>query len=361
MAYDLTKLATLLHIKTLINKIKETFATKSELQTTKDKVLSLESGMSGVSNSLNGMNSQITSMGQSIDAKIALAVSSAYKVQGSKTFAQLPTVEQMSVSGAGGAPAMLGYVYNVTDAFTTDNRFVEGAGKSYPAGTNVVCVFDSSPKLDVLAGLVDLSGYVEKDGNKVLSTNDYTTAEKTKLAGLSSYTHPSYTAKSAGLYKVTVDNKGHVSAATAVAKADITKLGIPAQDTTYTAMTAATASEAGASGLVPAPAAGNQTKYLRGDGTWQTPTNTTYSAMTAATASAAGKTGLVPAPAAGTQNKYLRGDGTWAVPTNTTYSVATVSANGLLSKEDKTKLNGINIATDAEVEEMLDELFATAS
>lgn len=48
------------------------------------------------------------------------------------------------------------------------------------------------------------------------------------------YTHPSHTAKSSGLYKITVDALGHVSAATAVAKADITGLGIPAQDTVYT-------------------------------------------------------------------------------------------------------------------------------
>ena len=48
------------------------------------------------------------------------------------------------------------------------------------------------------------------------------------------YTHPTYTAKSSGLYKITVNNLGHVSAATAVAKADITGLGIPAQDTVYT-------------------------------------------------------------------------------------------------------------------------------
>ena len=39
--------------------------------------------------------------------------------------------------------------------------------------------------------------------------------------------------------------------------------------------------------------------------------------MTGATSSAAGKSGLVPAPAAGKQASYLRGDGTWAVPTNT--------------------------------------------
>ena len=59
------------------------------------------------------------------------------------------------------------------------------------------------------------------------------------------YTHPAHTAKASGLYKVTVDGEGHVSAAEAVAKADITALGIPAQDTTYTDVTAG-----GTSGLM---------------------------------------------------------------------------------------------------------------
>lgn len=39
-------------------------------------------------------------------------------------------------------------------------------------------------------------------------------------------------------------------------------------DTTYNEMTGATSSAAGSSGLVPAPAAGDQEKFLRGDGTW---------------------------------------------------------------------------------------------
>ena len=56
------------------------------------------------------------------------------------------------------------------------------------------------------------------------------------------YTHPSHAAKAAGLYKVTVDAEGHVSAAEAVTKTDITGLGIPAQDTTYTDVTAGGAS-----------------------------------------------------------------------------------------------------------------------
>lgn len=54
------------------------------------------------------------------------------------------------------------------------------------------------------------------------------------------------------------------------------------------------------------------------------------------------KAGFVPAPSttAGT-TKYLREDGTWNTPPNTTYSDATTSAHGLMSAADKTKLNCI--------------------
>lgn len=43
---------------------------------------------------------------------------------------------------------------------------------------------------------------------------------------------------------------------------------------------------------------------------------TKVSTFTAATASTAGTVGAVPAPSAGAQAKFLRGDGTWQVPTN---------------------------------------------
>lgn len=119
-------------------------------------------------------------------------------------------------------------------------------------------------------------------------------------------------------------------------------------NTTYTNMGAASASAAGKAGLVPAPAAGAQAKYLRGDGTWQTPPNTTYSNMGGATSSAAGSAGLVPAPAAGKQASFLRGDGTWATPPNTTYAVADESTNGLMAAADKKTMNrliGVNTVT----------------
>ena len=61
-----------------------------------------------------------------------------------------------------------------------------------------------------------------------------------------------------------------------------------------------------------------------------TDTNTTYSNMGAATANAAGKAGLVPAPGAGKQTSFLRGDGTWVVPTNTTYAKASATTLGLV-------------------------------
>lgn len=44
---------------------------------------------------------------------------------------------------------------------------------------------------------------------------------------------------------------------------------------------------------------------------------------------------------------------------DTTYQPATTEANGLMSKEDKTKLDGMEVAADTEVESMLDEVFGT--
>ena len=89
-------------------------------------------------------SAQVTS---AINSKIA----SVYKPGGSVVFASLPEL----------TASVLGKVYNVTDAFTTTADFMDGSGKKYPAGTNVVVVDagSGSYKFDVLAGFVDLSGY----------------------------------------------------------------------------------------------------------------------------------------------------------------------------------------------------------
>lgn len=112
-------------------------------------------------------------------------------------------------------------------------------------------------------------------------------------------------------------------------------------NTTYANMKAATASAAGAAGLVPAPAAGKQTSFLRGDGTWVVPTNTTYG-LASTTAN-----GLLR-QLNGSTSSFMRGDGTWATPPNTTYAVADESTNGLMAAADKKTMNrliGVNTVT----------------
>ena len=80
-------------------------------------------------------------------------------------------------------------------------------------------------------------------------------------------------------------------------------------DSTWAAvpdLTGATSTKAGTGGLVPAPAAGSNTRYLRSDGTWAVITT-----VKGATTTVNGAGGLVPAPAAGSNIRYLCADGTW--------------------------------------------------
>lgn len=84
-----------------------------------------------------------------VQAAISSAVAGVYTPKGSIAFASLPTA----------AAGNKGWVYNITDAFTTDSNFVEGEGFEYPAGTNVVCAEISAGDYgwDVLAGTIDLT------------------------------------------------------------------------------------------------------------------------------------------------------------------------------------------------------------
>lgn len=171
-----------------------------------------------------------------------------------------------------------------------------------------------------------LGNKVDKVSGKGLSTNDYTTAEKTKLSGIETnankYVHPTHTAKTSGLYKVTVDGSGHVSGTAAVAKSDITGLGIPGQDTTYSDMEGATLTADGANGLVPKPVKGDDGRFLSGDGTWK-------DALIDIAYNSDATEGTISS---------MYGDG--SVGTSTIIG-ATTSRSGLLSASDKTKLNGI--------------------
>lgn len=111
-----------------------------------------------------------------VDAKVA----SVYKPAGSIDSTDIIPSSDFATPNIQPQERNLGNVYNIKQAFTTTDNFVEGTGKHYPAGTNVVCVLVSeqtaqgqaptiSYKWDVLAGFVDLSGYVKITDIEVLT------------------------------------------------------------------------------------------------------------------------------------------------------------------------------------------------
>lgn len=77
----------------------------------------------------------------------------AYVFHGSVEFSELPSTLTED---------MVGWTYNMLEEFTTDDRFVDGAGKVYPAGTNVAIAnvgTDETPvlKFDVTSAFVDVN------------------------------------------------------------------------------------------------------------------------------------------------------------------------------------------------------------
>lgn len=90
-----------------------------------------------------------------VNTLINQAVSTVYTPKGS--LSDISTLTTLAASGK------VGDVYNISSAFTTTNVFIEGIGKKYPAGTNIVLVeVEDEKKWDVLAGSVDTSGFVLK-------------------------------------------------------------------------------------------------------------------------------------------------------------------------------------------------------
>lgn len=277
MAYNEEKLARLKHLKQLAQKAKA----ESDAVATRLKALEDVGSQANVIETIKVNGTAQAIKDKAVDITVPTKTSQLENDKKFQTDTEVSSAIQTAISKSGHAsyqkvsavPAVdaaqeniLYLVMNTTTKHYDIYAKIKGDGDTY-----------TMEQLDDTT--VDLSGYVEKEDGKGLSDENFTAAYKDKLdgiaAGANKYVHPTHTAAASGLYKTTVDAEGHVTATTPVTKSDITKLGIPAQDTTYTEVTQ--------------------------------------------------------------------------------------SANGLMTASDKTKLDGMTIATDAEVTEMLTEVFGATA
>lgn len=82
---------------------------------------------------------------------VSTVVGTPFKFGGSVTLSDLPSMP---------TDTYVNTIYNIKVEFTTTASFVEGAGKKYPAGSNIIVVnIDDTVKYDVLTGFFDLSPY----------------------------------------------------------------------------------------------------------------------------------------------------------------------------------------------------------
>ena len=274
--YDETKITNLGALKDLATRVKTDFATKKELESVSIPEYTIVKQSAAEAGYL--ATYYLTKGGEQVGEKINIPkdflVNSAeiLKVETENQpydGAQVGDLYIDFVINSKGADDTATHIYlpvnELVDAYTSGNGIEVSA-------SNVISAKIDSANANGLG--VTASGF-KLDLATATTPGALSAADKAKLdsvaTGANKYVHPSYTAKSSGLYKVTVDDTGHVSAASAVTKSDITALGIPAQDTTY--------------------------------------------------------------------------------------GEATTSKAGLMSAADKTKLDGMVIAEDAEVQEMLDEVF----
>lgn len=340
--YDSNKLTNLEALKALADRVAQTCATKEALATAEGKITALEQ-KGGEPNKIESIKVNGTAQSIGEDKSVDISV---------------PTNNNQLTNGAGYQTASdvktaVDNAFKTFEEAVTDDEVVntykeliEWAAEHGSDAAEIVGRIDDLEE--------ELDDKVDKVSGKQLSTNDFDDAAKAKLAGIqdgaNNYTHPDSAigAKASDLYKVATDKFGHVIGATKVEKGDITALGIPGSDTTYNPATGETPGLMSANDKKKLDAIEPEAnKYVHPDSDAGALTSKLYKVAT-------DKYGHVIAG-----SEVQKGDITaLGIPgKDTTYENATTTVAGLMSATDKEKLDGMEIATTAEITAMLNEVF----
>ena len=176
----------------------------------------------------------------------------------------IPSIDATSITGVlplntipQGALERLVHVANKAARFKLTTVQVQTGDSVIQDDTGVMYVVVDDSKLNVDAG------YQEYKAGTALEATHATNADNATNAATAGKVGHKLTVQ-----YVNINNLGATTgnAETFNGSADVI---VNSYNTVYNDFTGASASKAGVHGLVPAPAAGSQNKFLRGDGTWQ--------------------------------------------------------------------------------------------
>lgn len=189
---------------------------------------------------------------------ISESLSGALRPMGTVLFSNLPSVSS----------AANGDMYNISDEFVTTSDFVEGAGITEPAGSNVYKT--SGGKWDVLAGS-PVTGIKGSSESSYRRGNVEITPSNIGLGNVDNTSDSNKSVKyaqSAGSADSATKVNGHT------VNSDVPENAKFTDNDTWIALKGANTLSAGTAGYAPAPSAGESNRYLRSDGTWSVPPDT---------------------------------------------------------------------------------------